>query len=103
MRDVVSSAPAFTDQDLVYVDPDARAVVSKVEFNKDGDPKSLPVVKKEGTEAADERKRWRKYYPFGTYRAMKKIYHLEGKVGKQQPTKTLDQVIERALQEPFWD
>ncbi len=103
MSDEVISAPAFSDQDLVYVDPDARAVVARVEFSKNGDPKSLPLAKKEGSEAVDERKRWRKFYPFGTYRAMKKIYHLEGKIGKQQPTKTLDQVIERALQEPFWD
>ena len=34
---------AFQDVDLVYVDPDARAVVGRVEWSKTGNPKSMPI------------------------------------------------------------
>jgi hypothetical protein len=34
---------------------------------------------------------------------MKRVYKLEGKQPKQESQKTLDEVIEKALQEPFWD
>ena len=68
---------AFQDVDLVYVDPDARAVVGRVEWSKTGNPKSMPIpIQAEGE------KTWRKFYPWGTYRAMRNVYRLEGKQGK---------------------
>ena len=49
------------------------------------------------------RKQRQRYYPWGTYRSMKKIYKLEGKPKAVENLKTLDEVLERALREPFWD
>ena len=95
-------APAFKDDDLVYVDPDNRVVVGKVEFSKTGNPKSMAIPKAEPT-VEDKRPSWRKFFPWGTYKSMKRIYRLEGKQGKVMPDKTLDQVIEKALEQPFWD
>ena len=91
----------YGDDDLVYVDPDARTVVGKVEWNKVGNPKSLPLPPQTGE--SDGRRRFRNFYPWGTYRSMKRIYHLEGKRGKDQPTALLDDVLAKALEQPFWD
>jgi len=102
------SDPQTTTQwlpdDLVYVDPDANAVVGKVEWNKNGNPKPFPYVSKEPTDPKAERRRsWRKFYPWGTYRSMKNAFKVDGKPRKKEPTKTLGEVIEVALKEPYWD
>lgn len=90
--------------DLVYVDPDTNTVVSKVELNKNGDIKPLPFVAKPPEPGKEERRRsWRKFYPWGTYRSMKNVFKVDGKPRKKEPTKTLDEVIEVALREPYWD
>lgn len=103
-------AVTYADDDLVYVDPDQRVVVGKVEWQINGKPKSLPMKKEEQVEEAEEKsdkpKRRimrQRYYPWGTYRSMKRIYKLEGKQPKVESEKTLDEVIDKALQEPFWD
>lgn len=110
------TAPVYKDDDLVYVDPDTRTVVGLVEWSNAGKPKALAVktqAVEEPTEESDEKKpaakgRVRKpqrqrYYPWGTYRSMKRVYKIEGKQHKVESNKTLDEVIEKALQEPFWD
>lgn len=117
---------SYQDDDLVYVDPDARVVVGKVEWNTAGRPKSLPMkmeveeeedsapptpadassgLRRAGEKGGKEKRRIRRqrYYPWGTYRSMKRIYKLEGKQPKQESQKTLDEVLEKALKEPFWD
>ncbi len=116
MTDEVAVAAPYKDDELVYVDPDARTVVGRVEWHKNGNPKSMPV-KEDIAPAApvaasatdkkpkkEERRRSnRKFYPWGTYKSMKNIYRLEGKQKKTEPNKTLDQVIDIALEQPFWD
>jgi hypothetical protein len=112
------AAAAYKDDDLVYVDPGSRTVVGIVEWNVNGRPKPLQmkeeaptdVPSEEGTpQPTDKRKlmikrpRRIRYYPWGTYRSMKNVYKIEGKQPRQESTHTLDQVIEKALQEPFWD
>lgn len=104
------AAPAYNEDDLVYVDPDARVVVGKVEWNAAGKAKSLPMKTEVAEEEAEEkggkekrRVRRQRFYPWGTYRSMKRIYKLEGKQPKFESQKTLDEVIEKALNEPFWD
>lgn len=121
-----NEAPAATgdyrDDDLVYVDPDTRAVVGRVEWSNAGKPKSLAMTRPEPEDpseesipepmagkgrTSDKRREKRKprvrYYPWGTYRSMKRVYKIEGKVIKEESNKTLDEVIEKALNEPFWD
>jgi len=100
---------SYKDDDLVYVDPKLRIVVARVEWTIAGKPKSLPMKMEEVEEEEDDktkgkkRPRRQRFYPWGTYRSMKRIYKLEGKQPRQESQHTLDQVIEKALKEPFWD
>jgi len=118
----------YKDDDLVYVDPDTRTVVGFVEWSNNGRPKPLlmkkdePVIIPELKEAVEPAKpvaatptekgkparrpappRRLRYYPWGTYRSMKRVYKIEGKQIKEESNKTLDEVIEKALTQPFWD
>ena len=133
----VPATGTFNDDDLVYVDPDAKTVVGRVEFDEKGNAKKLvrpsfggdigedesdakieskdekpaeaakpePKGRGRGRGAPDRRVRKprTRYYPWGTYRSMKKIYKIEGKVFDAERTLTLDDVMEKALQEPYWD
>lgn len=101
-------AAPYRDDDLVYVDPDERKVVGRVQWSNSGKPKSLTVEKVEESHDADgkgrrRRGRERKYYPWGTYRSMKRIYKIEGKIREEKTERSLDEVIHLALKEPFWD
>ncbi len=105
----------YKDDDLVYVDPKERVVVGRVEFDEKDIPK--PLAMKTAVEEADDeeekpakpgtkgrvRKPRVRYYPWGTYRSMKKIYKIEGKILSEPPTATLDEIMEKALQQPYWD
>lgn len=110
----------YKDEDLVYVDPIERKVVGLVEWSKAGNPKSLLMKEVEeeedddtkeepkagapkGKDRGKRRVRRQRYYPWGTYRSMKRIYKLEGKVPREENNKTLDDVMAKALVEPFWD
>ena len=102
--DDVITVPAWQPFDLVYVDPDSNSVISRVEWNKNGFAKSLPFVPKPVEPGKEERRRsWRKCYPWGSYKSMKNVFKVDGKPRKKEPTKTLNEVIEVALREPYWD
>jgi hypothetical protein len=138
MTDAVPPAEQYADDDLVYVDPDAKTVVGPVTFDDKGNAKKLerpsafaeadddesdakidpapsadPAVAAKpepakgrgrgGRDRRPPRKPRKRYYPWGTYRTMKKIYKIEGKVFDAERTLTLDDVMEKALQEPYWD
>ncbi len=103
---------AYRDDELVYVDPETRTVVGRVEWNKDGmKPKSRtyspPVAppKASGQQEASTtlRRLWRKYFPWGTYRSMKRVYRLEGKGKAAEPQRELEDVLPRALSDAYWD
>lgn len=105
-------APAvvYNDDDLVYVNPKERIVVGKVEWTANGKPKSLAMPTEE--EEHDEEKpqkgkgrpRKQRYYPWGTYRSMKRLFKIDGhRQAKPEAQKTLDEVMEKALNEPFWN
>ncbi len=117
-------ASGYRDDELVYVDPDERTVVGRVEWSRAGNPKSMAVVHKDrpadapvaekkdakpavkgGKPEKPERRRGsgRKNYPWGTYKSMKSAFRLEGKQKKMDPNKTLDDVLQKALEQPFWD
>ncbi len=142
MTDAILSTdqPVYQDDDLVYVDPDARAVIGRVEFDEKGMPKKLARPPREfapatpgtpvpaATADADSddddepapapaapqgrgrggrerrpRKPKVRYYPWGTYRSMKKIFKVAGKVPETRGQSTLDEVLPKALSEAFWD
>lgn len=86
----------FQDDELVYVDPESRTVVGKVEWTKDGDPKSAPYKNAEG------KGHWRKFFPFGTYKAMKNTYRIEGKRMEQDGDMTLDEALPELLNDTFF-
>lgn len=112
-----ATEPAITykEDDLVYVDPELKIVIGPVEWLPSGKPKAMPM--KDRTEEVEDgdddeprgkakgrpRQRRTRYYPWGTYRSMKRVYKLEGKPPREESNKTLDDVIEKALKEPFWD
>ncbi len=96
----------YRNDELVYVDPDAKTVVGRVEWSKTGNPKSMLVPKNPEPTAKDKddgRKRWRKNYPFGTYKSMKNAFKLEGKQKKGENTRTLEEILPIALEQAFWD
>lgn len=119
------TAESYKDEDLVYVDPKTRMVMGLVEWTNSGKPKALPVKEmagpadeeEEGAAPANEkgkeppakgrggRPRRQRFYPWGTYRSMKRVYKIEGKVrdNKDENRKTLDEAIELAMKQPFWD
>ena len=85
----------YQDEDLVYVDPETRTVLGRVSFDeKSGKPKSLPVKKEEGKEGKYS---WRKHYPWGTYRSMKRAFRLVGKVWEEKGAATLDDALPKML------
>lgn len=102
---------SYKDDDLVYVDPRKREVVGLVEFTKSDIPKPLEMKHEVVEEEEDDTKgnkrpkrvRKKQYYPWGTYRSMKKVYKIEGKIHEPPPSATLDDVMKKALVEPYWD
>ncbi len=92
---------------MVYVDPDTNSVIGPVEWSRNGNPKSMPV-KRQLSEADAEKEvsrrgRWRKFYPFGTYKSMKNVFKVAGKQKRKDPNHTLEEVLPKALEQAFWN
>ncbi len=99
----MSDSP-YTDEQFVYVDPDKKLAVGLVEWDKKGNAKKKdwPYEVKEGEKPRKGRKR---YYPWGSYGTMKKLYKLEGKV-KDKDTDDyikLNEAIDKLQEDPYWD
>jgi hypothetical protein len=100
----------YRDEDLVYVDPETRTVLGHVTWMEDGTPSPLPMKGAASEEEEEtppkgrkERRRRPRYYPWGTYRTMKRIYRIEGKERDDERRMSLDAALTKALQEPYWD
>lgn len=93
MTDQPTITATFQDDDLVYVDPDTKSVLGPLEYGKNGNPKSIPYKEVESS----GNKSWRKFYPWGTYRSMKRAFRLEGKVRDEGNGETLDTVLPKLL------
>ena len=106
MSEDIKPQSHYKDDDLVYVDPETRSVIGMVEWGKNDKPKSKPYVAatpKTAPKPGEKPKGfWRKFYPWGTYRSMKRIYKVEGKIKDAEPNKTLEEVLPKALHEAFW-
>ena len=104
MPDDLTPAAIYTDEDLVYVDPETRTVIGKVEWDKNDNPKALLMPERAPTPGKERRRGGgKRFYPWGTYRSMKNMFRLEGKRKKEEPTGTLDEIMVKALREPYWD
>ena len=99
---------SYSDDDLVYIDPDARKVVGIVELTADGVPQKMqmpdnPKDVVDEDDGAKRRPRRKRYYPWGTYRSMKKQFRLEGKEKETDSYKELDEAMQLSSEQPFWD
>lgn len=102
----MSDSP-YVDDDLVYADPEKRVIIGKVEFGKNGNAKPLQmpdVVRpvKEGEERRRGKPR-KRFYPWGTYRSMRKLYKIDGGVVEADRQIPLDVAMEKSAKEPFWN
>ncbi|MFH1444190.1 MAG: hypothetical protein ABIG34_02260 [Candidatus Peregrinibacteria bacterium] len=96
----------FVDNDFLYFDSETRAVIGPVQWSKLGNVKPLEKPAAAPEEGNDRRRRGRRrkeYYLWGSYRSLKHLYNLEGKRVREEHTQTLDEVMARALHEPYWD
>lgn len=112
--------PMYKEDDLVYVDPGLKTVVGPVEWTPSGKPKpklmesmaneeeqdkEAKQAPKEEAAGGKERRRPQKkrYYPWGTYRSMRNVFKLEGKQRPPELNKPFDEILAKALQDPYWD
>jgi hypothetical protein len=86
----MSDPASYADDDLVYVDPAAKKVLGKVEFDERGNPKARPYPRDRG-------QAWRDFFPCGTYRGMKRAFRVGGKVAEEKGQATLDEVLPKFL------
>jgi|SRR3989338_4921116 len=95
---------SYKDGDLVYVDPEKKAVIKPVEWGVDGTPKKLEVPSvDEAAPGNIRRKKTKRFYPWGTYKTMKKVYGLEGKEKETVKNSDFDTAIQKAASEAYWD
>lgn len=96
----------YKPDDFVYVDPDAKVAIGLVEWDKDGNalPKEWPRPPR-----PDDTKVFRKpkirYYPWGSYKTMTKLYKLQGKVRDKDTDEyiLLDDAINKLQENPYWN
>ncbi|MFA5273681.1 MAG: hypothetical protein WC353_06005 [Candidatus Peribacter sp.] len=97
--------PPYSDTDFHYFDTEKRTVIGPVEWTKTGNVK--PLLKPGAPEESGDRRRRgrprKEYYIWGTYRSLKRLYNLEGKVKREESTQTLDEAMARAQKEAYWD
>ncbi|MEK7218799.1 MAG: hypothetical protein AAB728_05035 [Patescibacteria group bacterium] len=103
MSDPTPPQAPFKDDDLVYVDPENRTVIGPVEWSRAGNPKPKPKLMPEAEGERTRGPRRKHYYPWGTYKSMKRVYQLEGKPKKVEGNMPLDDAMQRAAKEAFWD
>lgn len=90
---------------MVYVNPEKRAVIGPVEWLPSGKVKEMEKVieEKEGDEGKRKGKKRKIFYPWCSYRTAKRVYNVEGKIREEENHQKFDDVLKRALEEPFWD
>tara|TARA_B100000315_G_C14391366_1_gene502117 strand:- start:288 stop:599 length:312 start_codon:yes stop_codon:yes gene_type:complete len=98
----------YSDDDFVYIDPAKRAVMGKVEWSDNGIPAKMEKKEKEEDDDKEpkkgkRRKMKKRYYPWGTYRTMKKLFRIEGKEKEVENYKPLDEAMALAEKETYWN
>ena len=105
------SDATYNDDDFVYVDPDARAVVGLVQWDKKGDavPKEWPRIARPPKEGEDPekakgrplRKPKKRYYPWGSYKTLSKVYRIEKKEKDAESYITLNEAVDKLQEDPY--
>lgn len=101
---------AYNDADFLYFDPKTRAVIGPVQWTKEGNvlPRERPEEPEQpAKEGAPPRRihrhREKEYYIWGSYRTLKRLYNIEGKVKDAERTQTLDEAMQRSSSEAYWE
>lgn len=90
-------AEEYDDATLVYINPDTRTVIGPVAWEGD-EPKKLPYEQPEDA----SKKTKRIYYPYCTIRTAK--HFLWKKRPLQEDRKlAIDDALQKATREPFWN
>ena len=91
------AAEEYQDNPLVYGDPHARTVIGLVEWEGD-EPKKLP--REQTGDTAKKMKQM--YYPYCTIRTAKHFLWKK-RPSQEDRTLSLDEALQKAVMEPFWD
>ena len=112
-----------SDNDFVYVDPNRRVIIGPVEWLPSGRAKAIPIptpeenveeVKPSSAETTGAKKdakreerrrkpRKKQYYPWCSYRTAKRVYRVEGKEKEAERSRPLEEAMQKAVVEPYWD
>lgn len=109
----------FADSDLVYVDPHNKKVIGPVEWLPSGKAKAILIpdedekaeassdkkeeVVKDGKKPPRRRSNKKRYYPWCSYKTAKHVYHVEGKQKSVDINRPLDEIMKKAVAEPYWN
>jgi len=109
----------FSDSDLVYIDPNNRTVIGPVEWLPSGKAKAMPIPERKGDSDAAEgtkekeqekekghrkrRSNRKQYYPWCSYRTARRVYRVEGKEKEPERSRPLEEAMQKAVAQPYWD
>lgn len=103
----------LTPSDFIYVDPETRTVVGRVQWNPEGVPVSQKRKMPEPREVAGpvppgkERRRppRERNYPWGTLKSMDNIFKLKELSREKEAERyiTLDDAISKLMVDPYWN
>ncbi len=102
----------FNDEQFVYVDPELRLAIGAVEWDSDGNaiPKQWPRKEREHPSGGKEKLKVRRqpherFYPWGAYKTVSKIYRLQGKAKEKELDRyiPLENAIGKLQEEPYWN
>lgn len=98
---------AYADTDFVYFDPKSRTVIGLVQWTPSGNVQPLERPVDEGGHVEDARRKGRRreteYYIWGSYRSLKRLYNIEGKVKDEERSQSLEEAMQKATREAYWD
>jgi hypothetical protein len=89
-----ASHSQYSDDDLVYADPDKKEIIGKVEFDANGKPKQLVYPRDE-----EGRVHWRKFFPWGTFKSMENAWMRKGGNSDSNDESTFDDALGKLLKD----
>ncbi|PIP65408.1 hypothetical protein COU77_03250 [Candidatus Peregrinibacteria bacterium CG10_big_fil_rev_8_21_14_0_10_49_16] len=95
------TAVQYHNEDLVYVDPESKTIIGKVEWSRNGKLKSLPMPQQGKKEEVRMRKR--KFSPVCSYKSARRIWKIGGALEPRQPTLFEDALAKVIEGQPYWD
>ena len=94
-----TNVPLYREEDFVYVNLNEKEIVDRVIWDAEGKAKIRPMPTPE--EKVGHKKR-QKNYPYCTFRTAQRILR-KRKISDADTKPSLDEILTKATQEPFWD